>query len=111
MVGRHQPAKKLLEPAGCFRPHTPFPCPFVQPCAAALRTCSHLRLRRSRVHQRLAALWAAHTSVLPNGLLDLCGALCAERYKQFLIALTEMLILLRPSGSMYLFERIMGVAH
>jgi hypothetical protein len=31
MMGRHQPVEKPLEPAVCFRPHTSFPCPFVQP--------------------------------------------------------------------------------
>jgi hypothetical protein len=31
MIGRHQAVEKPLEPAVCLRPHTPFPCPFVQP--------------------------------------------------------------------------------
>ena len=49
--------------------------------------------------------------IVPNGLLALGGALCAERHKQFLIALAKVVILLRPSRSMDLFERIMGVEH
>ena len=49
--------------------------------------------------------------IVPNGLLALCGALCAECYKQFLIALAKVVILLRPSRSMDLCERIMGVEH
>jgi len=48
---------------------------------------------------------------VPDGLLDLCGALFAERHKQFLIELAEVVILLRTFRSMYLFERIMGVKH
>jgi hypothetical protein len=48
---------------------------------------------------------------VPNGVLALCGALCAECYKQFLIALAKVVILLRPSRSMDLCERIMGVKH
>ena len=49
--------------------------------------------------------------IVPNGLLALCGALCAECYKQFLIALAKVVILLRTSRSMDLCERIMGVEH
>jgi hypothetical protein len=49
--------------------------------------------------------------IVTNGLLALCGALCAECYKQFLIALAKVVILLRPSRSMDLCERIMGVEH
>jgi len=50
-------------------------------------------------------------SMVPHGLLALCGALCAEFHKQFLIALAKVVILLRPSRAMDLFERIMGVEH
>jgi hypothetical protein len=50
-------------------------------------------------------------SIVPNGLLALCGALCAERYKQFLIALAKVVILLRPARAIDLVERIMGVEH
>src|SRR5213594_326444 len=39
MVGCHQPCEKPLEPTVCFRPHTPFPCPFVQPYPTTPRTC------------------------------------------------------------------------
>jgi hypothetical protein len=49
MLGRHQPCEKPLEPAVCLRPHTPFPCPFVQPYPATLRTRSHRGSRGRRV--------------------------------------------------------------
>ena len=49
MLGRHQPVEKPLEPAVCLRPHTPFPCPFVQPYPATLRTRSHRGSRGRRV--------------------------------------------------------------
>jgi hypothetical protein len=49
MIGRYQPFKKPLEPAVCFRPHTPFPCPFIQPYPATPRTRSHRGARGRRV--------------------------------------------------------------
>jgi hypothetical protein len=49
MSGRHQPVEKLLEPAVCFRPYTPFPCPLVQPYPATPRTRSHRGARGRRV--------------------------------------------------------------
>jgi hypothetical protein len=49
MIGRQQPVEKPLEPAVCFRPHTPFPGPFIQPYPATPRTRSHRGSRGRRV--------------------------------------------------------------
>src|SRR6266571_2117982 len=48
MFGGHHPFEKPLEPAVCFRPHTPFPFPFVQPYPATPRTCGNLGAERHK---------------------------------------------------------------
>jgi hypothetical protein len=78
-VGCHECSEKPLEPAVCFRPHTPFPRPFVPPYPATPGTRRHLGPRGRCVLERLATLWAAHTGRVPHGLLALCGTLGAER--------------------------------
>src|SRR5438874_9773944 len=52
MGGGHQPCEKPLEPTVCFRPHTPFPCPFVQPYPTTPRTCINRDHTRRRFLRR-----------------------------------------------------------